>query len=81
MAHVVDEFIVLERYRVMILDRDASGYPDARYLINGILFDPVKLHKQAEKDPIPHNYIAVRSTSSFRGAAVEFIYYKEGEHV
>ena len=73
MAHVVDEFIVLERYRVMVLDRDARETPNVHYRINGVLFEPVKLHKDTEKDSIPPNYIAVKTTRSFKGAAVEFV--------
>lgn len=72
-AQVVDEFLVLERYRVMVLDRDIQGKPHVRYRINGEVFDPIKIHAQTHADTIPLNYIAVRGTNSFRGSRVEFI--------
>lgn len=70
MAHVIEEFQVLGRYHVMILDQDA---PQGRYRINGRTFEPVELHTGVSPAAIPRNYIAVRSTESFRGAAVEFV--------
>lgn len=72
-AHVVDEFLVLERYRVMVLDRDVQCKPQAHYRINGMLFDPIKIHEQSKTDTIPLNYIAVKDTGSFKGSTVEFV--------
>lgn len=66
MAQVIGEFQVLGRYHVMILDQEA---PQGRYRINGRTFEPVELGRVG----IPGNYIAVRSTESFRGAMVEFV--------
>ena len=65
-ARVVDEFLVLGRYRVMVLDREASE--NASYRINGETFQPVRLGRSG----VPGNYIAVKSTASFAGAAVWF---------
>lgn len=72
-AQVVDEFLVLEKYRVMVLDHDIPGGHWARYQINGEVFDPVRIHVQTHADTIPLNYIAVRGTNSFKGSTVKFI--------
>lgn len=72
-AQVVDEFLVLEKYRVMVLDQDIQCEPQARYRINGEVFNPVRIHVQTHTDTIPLNYIAVRGTNSFKGSTVEFI--------
>lgn len=72
-AQIMDDFQVLQRYRVMVLDRDACLEPPSRYKINGALYDPVCIHSRKAGDTMPRNYIAIRSTESFKGAAVEFI--------
>ncbi len=72
-ARIMDDFQVLQRYRVMVLDRDAYPAGNARYKINGEVFEPVPIHSGKESDTMPRNYIAVRSTGIFKGAAVEFI--------
>lgn len=72
-AHVVDEFLVLEKYRVMVLDQDINCKPHARYRIGGKLFDPIRIHVQTRNDTIPLNYIAIKATESFKGSSVEFI--------
>lgn len=72
-AQIVDEFLVLERYRVMVLDQDVQCEPYTRYRINGKVFDPVRIHVQSRTDTIPLNYIAVRDTNSFKGSTVEFV--------
>ena len=72
-AQIMDDFQVLQRYRVMVLDREACLEPPARYRINGEVYDPVCIHSKSRTDTMPRNYIAVRSTKSFKGAAVEFI--------
>lgn len=72
-AQVVDEFLVLEKYRVMVLDQDIPGGCWVHYQINGEVFDPVRIHVQTQSDTIPLNYIAVRGTNSFKGSTVEFI--------
>ena len=72
-AYVVDEFLVLEKYRVMVLDRDVEMAPHDHYRINGKLFDPVMLHIHKRDMTIPMNYIAIKTTASFKGSAVEFV--------
>lgn len=72
-AKVVDEFQVLGRYKVMVLDREVCSEPPAHYRIGGQLFDPIRLHRRSVSDTIPLNYIAVRSTGSFKGLAVEAV--------
>lgn len=72
-ARIMEDFQVLQRYRVMVLDRDAYPEHAARYKINGEIFEPVPIHSGREDDTMPKNYIAVRSTGVFKGAAVEFI--------
>ena len=42
-------------------------------LINGKVFDPVRIHVQTRTDTIPLNYIALRNTNSFKGSTVEFV--------
>ena len=70
---LIHEFLVLERYRVMVLDQDVQCEPHARYRINGKVFDPVRIHVQTRTDTIPLNYIALRNTNSFKGSTVEFV--------
>lgn len=70
-AQIVDEFLVLEKYRVMVLDQNVSSLPHVHYRINGETFDPITLH--SKRSTIPRNYIAIRSTQSFKGGAVEFV--------
>lgn len=72
-AQVVDEFLVLEKYRVMVLDRDVQCKPNARYQINGEILDPIRIHVQTHTDTIPMNYIAVKGTKSFKGSTIEFV--------
>ena len=72
-AQIIDDFQVLQRYRVMVLDRDACLDEPARYRINGQVYDPVPIHSRKSGDTMPKNYIAIRSTQVFKGAAVEFI--------
>ena len=71
-ARILEDFQVLDRYRVMVLDRDAV--PDSScYKINGILFDPVPIHSKKETDTMPKNYIAIRYKGCLKGQSVEFI--------
>ena len=72
-AHVVDEFLVLEKYRVMVLDRDVEITPHDHYQINGKLYDAVMLHIHKRDMTIPMNYIAIKATESLKGFAVEFV--------
>lgn len=72
-AHIVDEFLVLNKYRVMVLDKNIRRKQYGQYRIGGKLFEPVPLHSSHREDPIPKNYIAVRGTASFKGAAVELV--------
>ena len=72
-ARIMDDFQVLQRYRVMVLDRDACPEESARYKINGEIYDPVRIHSRKESDTMPRNFIAIRSTKVFKGAAVEFV--------
>lgn len=72
-ARIMEDFQVLQRYRVMVLDRDACLEASARYRINGAVYEPVRIHTQKASDTMPKNYIAVRSTESFKGASVEFV--------
>ena len=69
-ANIVDEFLVLNKYRVMVLDKKVRRRNYGSYRIGGKLFEPVPLHGTAS---IPRNYIAVKGTASFKGAAVELM--------
>lgn len=72
-AQVVDEFLVLDKYRVMVLDQEIRCKPNEHYRINGETFAPVRIHVQTHSDSIPLNYIAVKSKSSFKGSNVEIV--------
>ena len=71
-ATIMDEFQVLQRYHVLVLDREAS-VEAAGYRINGVLFDPVPIHSREETDTMPKNFIAIRYRGCFKGENVEFI--------
>ena len=71
-ATIMDEFQVLQRYHVLVLDREAS-VEAAGYRINGVLFDPVPSHSRKENDTMPKNFIAIRYRGCFKGENVEFI--------
>lgn len=70
-ATIMDEFQVLQRYHVLVLDREAAEADG--YRINGVLFDPVPIHSQKENDTMPKNFIAIRYSGCFKGENVEFI--------
>ena len=71
-AQIMDEFQVLQRYHVLVLDRDAV--PDSScYKISGVLFDPVLIHSKEESDTMPKNFIAIRYKGCFKGESVEFV--------
>ena len=71
-ATIMDEFQVLQRYPVLVLDREAAAEA-AGYRINGVLFDPVPIHSRKENDTMPKNFIAIRYRGCFKGENVEFI--------
>lgn len=71
-ATIMDEFQVLQRYHVLVLDREAS-VEAAGYRINGVLFDPVPIHSRKGNDTMPKNFIAIRYRGCFKGENVEFI--------
>ncbi len=72
-AYVIDDFQILGRYRVMVLDRDVCSEAHAGYRINGQIYSPIALHQSPTTNEIPLNYIAIRTTESFKGASVEMI--------
>ena len=71
-ATIMDEFQVLQRYHVLVLDREAATEA-AGYRINGELFDPVPIPSRKENDTMPNNFTATRSRGCFKGENVEFI--------
>ena len=71
-ARILEDFQVLARYRVMVLDRDAVP-ATACYTITANLFDPAPIHGRKENDTMPKNYIAIRYKGCFKGQSVEFI--------
>ena len=71
-ATIMDEFQVLQRYHVLVLDREAA-VEAAGYRINGVLFDPVPIHSRKENDTMPKNFIAIRYRGCFKGENAEFI--------
>ena len=71
-ATIMDEFQVLQRYHVLVLDREAA-VEAASYKIGGVLFDPVPIHSRKENDTMPKNFIAIRYRGCFKGENVEFI--------
>lgn len=66
MAHVIDEYQVLGRYHVLVLDQNAPG---GRCRINGVIFEPLALRGKG----IPGNCVAFRGDGAFKGAVVEFL--------
>lgn len=66
MARVIDEYQVLGRYHVLILDRAA---PQGPCRVKGQIIEPLALRGQG----IPANCVAFRGTGTFRGATVESI--------
>ena len=70
-ATIMDEFQVLQRYHVLVLDRETAEADG--YRINGVLFDPVSIHSRKENDTMPKNFIAIRYSGCFKGENVEFI--------
>ena len=67
-ARIMDDFQVLQRYRVMVLDRDA-GQQSSRYRINGTVYDSVPIHSRSGSDTMPRNYIAIELTLGYRRTA------------
>ena len=70
---VVDEWVVLGKYRVMQLDRDVVCGPRAKCLIKGKVYDPEYVHIHPLPGTVPLNYIAIKTTESFLGASVAFV--------
>ena len=70
---VVDEWVLLGKYRVLQLDRDIECKAHAKYLINGTVYEPEHLHIRPLTGTVPLNYIAIKTTESFLGASVEFV--------
>lgn len=69
---VVDEWVLLEKYRVLRLDRDIECKAHAKCLINGKVYELKHLHIRPLTGTVPLNYIAIKTTESFLGASVEF---------
>ena len=70
---VIDEWLLLEKYRVLKLNQDLTCKGNAKYLINGIVYEPVPVHYKTVSGIVPLNLIAIKSTESFLGTAVEFV--------
>lgn len=70
---VIEEWLVLEKYRVLKLSRDLTCKGNAKYLINGIVYEPVHVHYKTISGIVPLNLIAIKTTESFLGATVEFV--------
>ncbi len=70
---VVDEWVLLGKYRLLQLDRDIECKAHAKYLINGTMYEPEYLHMRPLTRTEPLNYIAIKTTESFLGASVELI--------
>ena len=70
---VVDEWVLLGKYRLLQLDRDIECKAYAKHLINGEIYEPEYLHIHPLTGTVPLNYIAIKTTESFLGASVEFV--------
>lgn len=70
---VVEEYLVLERYRVLKLNHDLTCKGTAKYLINGTVYEPERVHYKTTSGIVPLNLIAIKTTKSFLGATVEFV--------
>ena len=71
---VVDEWVLLGKYRLLQLDRDIECKAYAKHLINGEIYEPEYLHIHPLTGTVPLNYIAIKTTESFLGASVEFVH-------
>ena len=69
---VIEEYLVLERYRVLKLNHDLTCRGTAKYLINGTVYEPERVHYKTTSGIVPLNLIAIKTTESFLGATIEF---------
>ena len=70
---VIDEWLLFNKYRVLKLNHDINCKACAKYLINGIVYEPEHLHCRPVTGTIPLDLIAIKTTESFLGSTVEFI--------
>ena len=70
---VIEEYLVLERYRVLKLNHDLTCRGTAKYLINGTVYEPERVHYKTTSGIVPLNLIAIKTTESFLGATIEFV--------
>ena len=71
---VIDEWLLFNKYRVLKLDHDISCKARAKYMINGVVYEPEHLHcRPVTGTPIPLDLIAIKTTESFLGATVELV--------
>lgn len=72
-AHVVDEVLVLGKFRLLVLDRDVLEGTYSKYRIGKSEYTPVVLNARPSTGTNPQNYIAIKTTESFLGATVELM--------
>ena len=70
---VIEEYLVLERYRVLKLNHDLTCRGTAKYLINGTVYEPERVHYKTTSGIVPLNLIAIKTPESFLGATIEFV--------
>ena len=70
---VIDEWLLFGKYRVLKLNHDINCKSHAKYLINGVVYEPEYLHCRPVTGIIPLDLIAIKTKESFLGADVEFV--------
>lgn len=62
---VIDEWLLFNKYRVLRLDHDINCKASAKYLINGVVYEPEYLHYRPITGTVPLDLIAIKTTESF----------------
>lgn len=65
MRKIIDEFTI-NSYKVLILNDELPKKPYRKYVIDGVLFEPVSVYDASK-------CIAIESTETFVGKTVEFV--------
>ena len=72
-AQIIDEFLVLGKFRLLALDHDIDEGSYSKYRIAGVDYEPVLLNMRPSTGTNPMNYIAIKTTKSFKDEIVELI--------
>ena len=70
---VIEEWLLFNKYRVLKLNHELTCKGNARCLINGIIYEPERVHYKTLSGIVPLDLIAIKTTASFLCATVEFV--------